>query len=44
MSELKSGDLLVIAGKGHETGQTIAGITHPFDDSDEARAAVKDLA
>ncbi len=44
IGELKSDDLLVIAGKGHETGQTIAGITHPFDDSDEARAAVKGLA
>jgi UDP-N-acetylmuramoyl-L-alanyl-D-glutamate--2,6-diaminopimelate ligase len=33
-------DLLAIAGKGHETGQTIAGKTHPFDDSAVARAAV----
>ena len=23
-------DLLLIAGKGHETGQTIKGVTHPF--------------
>ena len=30
-------DLLLIAGKGHETGQTIKGITHPFDDSAVAR-------
>jgi UDP-N-acetylmuramoyl-L-alanyl-D-glutamate--2,6-diaminopimelate ligase len=30
-------DLLLIAGKGHETGQTIAGVTHPFDDADVAR-------
>jgi UDP-N-acetylmuramoyl-L-alanyl-D-glutamate--2,6-diaminopimelate ligase len=44
ISELGPDDLLVIAGKGHETGQTIAGITHPFDDSEEARAAVRDLA
>jgi UDP-N-acetylmuramoyl-L-alanyl-D-glutamate--2,6-diaminopimelate ligase len=44
IGELGADDLLVIAGKGHETGQTIAGITHPFDDSDEARAAVKELA
>ncbi len=34
-------DLLLIAGKGHETGQTIAGWTHPFDDSAEARAAAE---
>ena len=26
-------DLLLIAGKGHETGQTIKGVTHPFDDA-----------
>ncbi len=32
-----SDDLLLIAGKGHETGQTIGGITHPFDDAQVAR-------
>jgi len=38
MAELKSaGDLLLIAGKGHETGQTIKGVTHPFDDAEVAR-------
>jgi UDP-N-acetylmuramoyl-L-alanyl-D-glutamate--2,6-diaminopimelate ligase len=26
------GDVLVVAGKGHEQGQTIAGVVHPFDD------------
>lgn len=35
-----AGDIVVIAGKGHETGQEIAGIVHPFDDGDEARAAL----
>jgi UDP-N-acetylmuramoyl-L-alanyl-D-glutamate--2,6-diaminopimelate ligase len=30
-------DLLLIAGKGHETGQTIRGVTHPFDDAQVAR-------
>lgn len=29
----EAGDLLLIAGKGHETGQTLKGITHPFDDA-----------
>lgn len=33
-------DLLVVAGKGHETGQIVAGVTHPFDDAEVARAAV----
>jgi len=37
-------DLLVIAGKGHETGQIIGGATLPFDDSQEARAAVEALS
>ena len=32
MGALAPGDMLVVAGKGHETGQTIAGVTHPFDD------------
>ncbi len=30
-------DLLLIAGKGHETGQTIKGVTHHFDDTEVAR-------
>lgn len=38
---LKAGDALMIAGKGHETGQIIKGITHPFSDQDVARAALE---
>jgi len=38
MAALRSkDDLLLIAGKGHETGQTIKGVTHPFDDAGVAR-------
>lgn len=37
---LESGDILVIAGKGHETGQLIKGVMHPFDDREEARKAI----
>jgi UDP-N-acetylmuramoyl-L-alanyl-D-glutamate--2,6-diaminopimelate ligase len=36
-------DRLLIAGKGHETGQEMAGTTHPFDDAEVARAAVAAL-
>ncbi len=34
---LSAGDVLIIAGKGHETGQQVAGVTHPFDDGEVAR-------
>ncbi len=31
------GDIVLIAGKGHETGQEVAGTVHPFDDRQVAR-------
>ena len=34
------GDVVLIAGKGHETGQSSAGVVHPFDDRDELEAAL----
>jgi UDP-N-acetylmuramoyl-L-alanyl-D-glutamate--2,6-diaminopimelate ligase len=33
------GDILLVAGKGHETYQEIAGQRHPFDDTQELRIA-----
>ena len=33
-------DTVVVLGKGHETGQEIAGVTHPFDDRVALRAAL----
>lgn len=40
---LQPGDALLIAGKGHETGQTIAGTVYPFDDLEQASLAVAAL-
>lgn len=37
---LRQGDILVVAGKGHEQGQDIGGIVHPFDDVAATRAAL----
>lgn len=36
---LKAGDVLVIAGKGHETGQYIKSEVHPFSDREQAVSA-----
>jgi UDP-N-acetylmuramoyl-L-alanyl-D-glutamate--2,6-diaminopimelate ligase len=40
----EAGDVVVIAGKGHEQGQEIAGVVHPFDDREVARAALSRIA
>jgi UDP-N-acetylmuramoyl-L-alanyl-D-glutamate--2,6-diaminopimelate ligase len=37
LAEARAGDVVLIAGKGHETGQTFAGRTVPFDDREVAR-------
>jgi UDP-N-acetylmuramoyl-L-alanyl-D-glutamate--2,6-diaminopimelate ligase len=38
---MQAGDALLIAGKGHETGQIIKGVVHPFSDQDVARKALE---
>ena len=38
---LKAGDVLVIAGKGHETGQIIGREILPFDDAAVAAEAIR---
>jgi UDP-N-acetylmuramoyl-L-alanyl-D-glutamate--2,6-diaminopimelate ligase len=36
VADLKTGDVLILAGKGHETGQYIKGEVLPFSDRDQA--------
>ncbi len=37
---MRDGDVVVIAGKGHEQGQIVGGTTHPFDDAAVASEAL----
>jgi len=37
----KSGDIILVAGKGHETYQEIKGVKYPFDDREELRKLAK---
>jgi UDP-N-acetylmuramoyl-L-alanyl-D-glutamate--2,6-diaminopimelate ligase len=41
VAALGEGDILLVAGKGHEAGQTIGKTTVPFSDHDAVRAAVR---
>ncbi len=43
VADLGAGDVLVIAGKGHEQGQIVGREVRPFDDATVARAAVANL-
>ena len=40
---LQAGDALLIAGKGHETGQIVGDDILPFDDAEQASVAVSAL-
>ncbi|MEJ7833517.1 MAG: UDP-N-acetylmuramoyl-L-alanyl-D-glutamate--2,6-diaminopimelate ligase [Nocardioides sp.] len=40
VARARAGDIVLIAGKGHETGQEIDGVVHPFDDRVVAREAL----
>ena len=39
IEQMRDGDVVVIAGKGHEQGQIVGGVTYPFDDATEAALA-----
>ena len=44
VADLRKGDTLLIAGKGHETGQIVGDKVIPFSDQDTALAALKEVA
>jgi UDP-N-acetylmuramoyl-L-alanyl-D-glutamate--2,6-diaminopimelate ligase len=41
VAQAQPGDIVVVAGKGHEQGQDIAGEVRPFDDREVLRAAIE---
>ena len=42
IAELRTGDVLLIAGKGHETGQIVGADVLPFSDHDAVAAALRE--
>jgi UDP-N-acetylmuramoyl-L-alanyl-D-glutamate--2,6-diaminopimelate ligase len=44
VGQARAADVVVVAGKGHELGQEVAGSVLPFDDRIELRAAIEELA
>jgi UDP-N-acetylmuramoyl-L-alanyl-D-glutamate--2,6-diaminopimelate ligase len=43
LESARAGDVVLIAGKGHEQGQEVAGRKLPFDDREVARDALRAL-
>lgn len=37
LGRARAGDIVLVAGKGHETGQEVEGVVHPFDDREVVR-------
>jgi UDP-N-acetylmuramoyl-L-alanyl-D-glutamate--2,6-diaminopimelate ligase len=42
VNEANEGDLVIVLGKGHEKGQEVSGVVHPFDDRIELAKAIED--
>ncbi|MFT4248462.1 MAG: UDP-N-acetylmuramoyl-L-alanyl-D-glutamate--2,6-diaminopimelate ligase [Pseudomonas sp.] len=40
IGQARAGDIVLIAGKGHEPYQDVCGVKHPFDDTEVARAVL----
>jgi len=43
VSQARAGDVVVVAGKGHEQGQEVGGVVYPFDDRIVLRAELAGL-
>jgi UDP-N-acetylmuramoyl-L-alanyl-D-glutamate--2,6-diaminopimelate ligase len=43
LGSASAGDLVLILGKGHESGQDIGGVVRPFDDRVVAREVLEEL-
>ena len=43
VAELQPGDLLLVAGKGHESGQIVGSAVLPFDDREAVRLAIREV-
>ena len=41
IARARAGDIVLVAGKGHEDYQEVAGVKHPFDDTVVAREALR---
>ena len=44
VADLRRGDVLLVAGKGHETGQIIGKQTLPFSDHEAVATALRETA
>jgi UDP-N-acetylmuramoyl-L-alanyl-D-glutamate--2,6-diaminopimelate ligase len=42
IDEAREGDIVLLAGKGHEDYQVLADTTLPWDDREQARRALRD--
>jgi UDP-N-acetylmuramoyl-L-alanyl-D-glutamate--2,6-diaminopimelate ligase len=43
VAQAQPGDTVVVAGKGHESGQDVGGVVTPFDDRDVLRSALGEV-
>jgi UDP-N-acetylmuramoyl-L-alanyl-D-glutamate--2,6-diaminopimelate ligase len=44
VARAEAGDTVLVAGKGHEQGQDVAGVVRPFDDREVLRAAIENAS